>query len=1674
MRDSLPDKPSTKEIIVTGAHRSGTSAISNFLVNLGVDVGNPEMLLEQAQDNQKGFFERLDVMRINDTILQCANSSWHKLDLTALAHPGQITVTRAIRTEIQNVLKSFPDDNLPFLLKDPRFSLTLPVWLEYFSRPTIIVCLRNPLEIARSLQKRNGFSIYKSLAIWETYLRSLYLHSEDQKCIVVNFNQLLSNPEKYGKRFFAQLNASGINDSQPIEKAIHSSFDISLKHEECTDQELESLLSVRQMELWRKLKIDHDVDDRSEKYRSYINTEALRQKDTDTGYSRLEIQLETKFTDISESPKIDSQLIARHETFFFEINRYNVQSFTLAPINRPCVIKFISLEAISREGAVTRVKPTSMNGLFDPTLKWYYFPQENPSICYQTPFAHVATIKVSILFASLDRDTVKQLLIDFLFSRDKRHTKQLSRTTHAQRKKNLNSVISKNSPSGAKSLPKQLKSVYHLAKLATKPKELWSFIKHYKELAKNPSLFSPDFYCNSYKDVDPSAISPLNHFLLFGHKEGRSPSREFNSRYYLDTYPDVEEEGLNPLLHYIGKGWKEGRNPSPTFSSNNYIADNPGILFSDTNPLSHKQTATEELINNEEEIMRFVEKRSRHVFKKAVAVIIPVYLANEVAVGALELLLHSLCSSYPEPNKKLTFTVIDDASPIKVCKKLLLEKNFFDRSDVNFLENVDNLGFTRTINRGIEQAPKRADVVILNSDTEIHGPIFEILQRACYREPHTGSVTPLSNRATIASLINWPFGTKNIYSLTPEETSEIIEKTGLVGPSSGAPTGHGFCMYMSRKAIKDAGHFDAETFGQGYGEENDWSMRAIKAGYTHRICTECFVHHHESKSFEPNQKSRLQKENSEKLHRTYPYYTNMVQKYLREDPSKIYRKLLKLFLLETQKKKSRMQTICIVIHDSFTNHAGGVQQHVKHLLNTLNAQNKFELIIISPTTFKGQLYELHLFHQPEAIVLSNLGESFLTQLLPRLKNRVDFLHVHHVHGLQQYLVDWIINLKVQNKVLTIHDYDLFCSNPFLLNENNEFCLEKEPKEGCADKSCLNSKEISRKILNSFDLLLTPSTNCKNYITQITNNKSIERKLHTLPHFLPFADEIEAIPSQDNSSALSKNIIFLGSLFPHKGGDIFLNSVEAIEKTGFITQVWGHAQNSLLSKYTHIPPIVPYKNWRELQELYRIYGAHIVVIPAVCAETFSYTLFEALFLFEVPVITGPFGNPSELVHQHGVGEVLANTASTELVLAIDKITTNYESYQRAVKSYKKKYFSEFSKYNYIEKYSKLLIGSEKSVNPNVQLTTHLEPAPLSEKSKAIMNKALQLKANEKLHVLFIHALSEQDPPFFFRVENPIKYLEKSGSTIEIYHVDDAPLNVDQYDLIYLSRTPLTDNLSVLLRNAKANKIPSVLDVDDLIFHTKFLTHFYFLKDSSADFKRYKKLLTGLEKTFMRVDFLLGSTPGIAAMGEQFGKKSAYFRNRLRFSYLENYKKLYRTRPQFKKQLIGYFAGSNTHDKDLNMMTPVLREIFELYPQAKLLLMGFVGNDSFIKQHPDRIIVQEFDNYAKYLEIVRNCKVIIAPIAEINEFSQAKSSIKFLEAASVGTPIISSPIDEMIYCIEEGVTGWLAANDHEWLEKITTALNGDYAEQVGDHANEYVMKKFTDGSSDFNQLFSVIAC
>ncbi|MCK9236797.1 MAG: PIN-like domain-containing protein [Thiopseudomonas sp.] len=180
-------------LMVLGMHRSGTSALTGMLQHLDIDLGSK--LLPGSQENEKGFFENHYIMSYNDKLLEKLDSSWD--DVFFSYKEKEILISANDRIELKEILlKEFENKEI-FAIKDPRLCYLFPLYAEILTELNIDIKIllpyRNPLEVAMSLEKRNGFSLEKSVALWLNYFLYAEFYSRNHKRYFLRFDELLEN-----------------------------------------------------------------------------------------------------------------------------------------------------------------------------------------------------------------------------------------------------------------------------------------------------------------------------------------------------------------------------------------------------------------------------------------------------------------------------------------------------------------------------------------------------------------------------------------------------------------------------------------------------------------------------------------------------------------------------------------------------------------------------------------------------------------------------------------------------------------------------------------------------------------------------------------------------------------------------------------------------------------------------------------------------------------------------------------------------------------------------------------------------------------------------------------------------------------------------------------------------------------------------------------------------------------------------------------------------------------------------------------------------------------------------------------------------------------------------------------------------------------------------------------
>lgn len=597
----------------------------------------------------------------------------------------------------------------------------------------------------------------------------------------------------------------------------------------------------------------------------------------------------------------------------------------------------------------------------------------------------------------------------------------------------------------------------------------------------------------------------------------------------------------------------------------------------------------------------------------AIDIIIPVYRGLEDTRRCLRAVLDA---SYTIAHHII---VINDASPEPELTHWLRQLAQQEPRLI-LLENDSNLGFVATVNRGMQLHPTH-DVLLLNSDTEVSGNWLDRLHATAYRQADTGTVTPLSNNATICS---YPRCCAN-NDLPPGFDTAQLDRlcaSTLPNASVAIPTAVGFCMYIRRDCLNQTGLFDTENFGKGYGEENDFCMRAHYLGWNHQLALDTFVLHTGGVSFGESKTPREQAAYAI-LQRLHPDYDPLVQAHLQANPAQVARNALDLARL----RLSALPCILMITHSL----GGGTLRHVRELAQWLGGQaNTFTLIPLPEHRLRLQWLDPHAgysedFHWP------NDAQALCDRLQAM---GVHHIHYHHLLGLNPGLMHLPAQLGVAYD-FTAHDYYSICPQITLTLQDQRYCGEQGPQQ-CAN--CLTQRPAPtqesiedwrmrhRHFLAQARYVLTPSYDA----AQRLQRYFPQAPIRVAPH-LDIADH-QQLPLPNGRRIphdAHLRIFLLGGVSACKGGEIMQAVAQAAARTQAPIELH-------LIGYPHRPMLLqprasltvhgPYED-ADLPLLLQRLQPDLVWFPALWPETYSYTLSAAL-LAGLPIVATDLGAFSE--------------------------------------------------------------------------------------------------------------------------------------------------------------------------------------------------------------------------------------------------------------------------------------------------------------------------------------------------------------------------------------------------------------------------------------------------------------
>ena len=595
-----------------------------------------------------------------------------------------------------------------------------------------------------------------------------------------------------------------------------------------------------------------------------------------------------------------------------------------------------------------------------------------------------------------------------------------------------------------------------------------------------------------------------------------------------------------------------------------------------------------------------------------VDVVVPVYRGLRVTMTCL----HSVLPSLPEASR---LHVVDDAGGDAELGQALDELAARGRIVLHRLPV--NRGFPSAANTGIQAAAGR-DVILLNSDTIVPPGWLQHLADAAHSAPDIGSACPLSNDATILS-----YPKRN----APSPMTDPVPVAALALRANGAatvdiPVAVGFCMYIRRDCLDAVGLLREDLWAQGYGEENDWCLRARHRGWRHVAAPGCFVAHEGGASFGAARQHLLDR-NGATLERLHPGYGAMVGAWIARDPLGPARRRMDALRWRDGRKAS---AVVLVTHAE----GGGVARVVAERVAALRTLT-VRPIVISPV---GDSAVLGDGDTPN--LSYRLPEEWDGLLRLLRTDRVERVELHHTLGHSPELLDLANRLDVPHEVF-VHDYASFCARIALVPEHS-YCGEP-PVAGCeacvADHGSNLEEAISPTDLVARSALLLGSAR---RVVAPAFDVATRMRRHfpaVMPAVTPW-EEDNALPPPPPTQWPVRHVCVIGGIGVEKGYEVLLACVRdaAARALPLRFTVAGHTSDD--ERLLGAGPVFITGRYAEVdaESLVRAQQADIALIPSVWPETWCFTLGVA-WRAGLRAAVFDLGAPAERVRRTGWGDVL---------------------------------------------------------------------------------------------------------------------------------------------------------------------------------------------------------------------------------------------------------------------------------------------------------------------------------------------------------------------------------------------------------------------------------------------------
>ena len=1020
--------------------------------------------------------------------------------------------------------------------------------------------------------------------------------------------------------------------------------------------------------------------------------------------------------------------------------------------------------------------------------------------------------------------------------------------------------------------------------------------------------------------------------------------------------------------------------------------------------------------------------------KPATSVIIPVFNAHDETKKCVEALLRNT-----PRDTELVF--INDASTDPRIEKLFAEIG--QLTNVRILVNEDNRGFVGSVNRGF--AATEGDVILLNSDTEVTPMWLQNLTIAAYLDTTTATATAMSDNAGAFSVPEPGVANEYPTNLSNDDVGRLVLQ-GSARTLPSTPTGNGFCMYIKRAALDTIGHFDEEAFPRGYGEENDFCMKALRSGWTNVVDDATIVFHKREASFGEEKKDLLAKGRAT-LDDRYPEYGAKVREFMRSERMSQVRERVESVLLSVEDPPR--QRVLYVIHDG----SGGTPSTNLDLMRAIEHDQDPFLLTSNRQTLKlsrmkdGALQELERARLDDLIGITDIRHDGYRDITTRwlVQYGIELVHVRHLfkHSLDLPRIARALGIPV---LMSFHDFYFTCPTVHLLDDQLRFC-GGTCTEG--DGECLAPsggtevpylkhawvhvwRDHVRNLFDHVNAFVTTTESSKQIHTEVFPELR-ERWFEVIEHGRDLTQEttLAKVPNADAPI----RIAVLGNLGVHKGA-LFLKQLKELDEA---RRLEFHLFGSVPEEFADIG-VAHGKYDREqlIPQLSEVRPAFVGLF-SIWAETYSHTLTEA-WAAGIPVLVSHLGALAERVRHHGGGWIVDVTDPASAYDTILQIANDPDEYQRVAENAH-------------------IAGLPTTADMAKEYRRLYQQVVQAASERDAGLNTRQARTVPKTQLFLVGDVERRPASAYVRVLQRFRHPQiaqhvaaRSGKVASFLRGSQPP------DIAWIQRTAIpAEAVDPFLRRAEVDGIPIVVDLDD-----------HLLDPQVAPTETYAEYADSLKLLLGSAALVIVSTQALAEVTDQFAKRVEVVPNVLDETIWFDGELAKTTRPGSSRQLRVLYMGTKTHAGDLRLLRPVLEQLRRQgRHDVGLTVIGGEPDgpdqDWYYRLRPPKGMTM----YPRFVRWLRrqaaDFDIAVAPLVD-NSFNSYKSELKFLEYSALGLPAIFSAVGSYKEAVLSGETGILVSNEPDaWVSAIEELADVGRRQELGRNAFMHVREDHTLGKS-----------